>query len=845
MIASCERNQSVAKSDVLAKVIDGFIEDYIASQPVLGFAEPQDLEARVRQIALSGRLNRNATPGYCFLDCSNVGQVVDNHLEELVLYVTHFIGVLMRYSPADFAALTFEQWVELGIFIPHRVMIKQEPHKLAKLLERRPRNIFAESIVAQMAFRVLFTELVDDAIENHEARPNKTGMGLHDQGLRALFEYAKKGLSDSPPGIGVFSDDVGGWDTEVCAPLLHASAWEMYHELGLKDGSQYSNFFWNLLHWESVVPVASSNGAVFCFTMIHGQRSGSFITAYRNGKARRILSIAANIYSGRRYTPGGDYGFSMSMGDDTVESAPLGVDLIGVYASLGFRLTDVMQFTGEKFDFCSTLISGSSGIPQKWAATLMRLLSHPYDDELYAQWRYEMRGLPEREILADFLLWLGWRPLVTPHGVTANQSPPFRAGGCGPQNMTKTKASASNTTLKQTKAKKAAAHMPSDYTALKTDSGNMQRFADKKRADNQIALLPPMRGKASAKHEGGEMKKALVAPLAPRLESYFSSLAKPWEEPVKCPVNFNPVPSYLTSLARITSSANLSIAVSSCTQIDLFPGHGAAGDEMDGVAYHTHPQNINGTLYVMGPVGDGTRAAAVGVVTTGLSQTAATAVSNGATSSALVPNVALPYTASDADPGHTRWKLVSMGIRLENITPLNVRGGLVRWVQPSSEFTAVTVAAHEVFETYNESAKANTGTLEITWIPRPSDVAFWHSNSALNFSSLVGAGLRLWLSNPDGTNLQTYRIFVVQNFEMAGSNLESIASRSLIQPADQNVLSTTLSVLRTAESTAAAAPRVAQAVAHSTSPLSVPGGVVETLTKGMTSVLKGAVTALF
>jgi hypothetical protein len=830
----------------LAKVIDGFAGDYIATQPVLGFTEPLDLESRIRQIALSGRLNRNATPGYCFLDCSNVGQVVDGHLEELVLYVTHFIDVLMRYSPAEFAALTFEQWVELGIFIPHRVMIKQEPHKLAKLLEKRPRNIFAESIVAQMAFRVLFSDLVDDAIENHESRPNKTGMGLHDQGLRALFEYAKKGLGASPPGVGVYSDDVGGWDTEVCAPLLHASAWEMYHELGLVDGTQYSNFFWNLLRWESVVPVASSNGAVFCFTMIHGQRSGSFITAYRNGKARRILSIAANIHSGRRYTPGGDYGFSMSMGDDTVESAPLGVDLVQAYASLGFRLTDVMQFTGKNFDFCSTLISENSGIPQKWAATLMRLLSHSYDDELYAQWRYEMRGLPEREILADFLLWLGWRPLVTPHGVPANQSPPFRAEGRGPQNMTKTKPQPpSVTTVTKKKQKKAPAAVPGTYTALVTDAQAMQRFSDKVRKGNEISVLPAMR--MQSKPEGKELLKSMrePAPLAPRLDAYFRSLADPWAVPVKCPVNFNPVPSYMTSLARVTHTSSQLVVAASSTQLDLFPGHNAAGDEMDGVSYHTHPQAI-GTVstFIVGPVGDGARTPTIGVVTQQLGLNASQDLSNTAFSTPLAPNAQLPYNAANNNGGHTRWKLVSMGIDIENVTQLDQRSGYVAFVQPSSEFSGVTRAAYEVFSTYKESTKANTGTLRITWIPRPQDIAFWHSDASLNFSSMVGSGIRIWLINPSGAS-QSYRIFVVQNFEMAGSNLESLASKSIIQPADANVVSTTLGVLRTADSTAALAPRIGQVAAHAESPLAVPEHVVTHLTKGLTSAVKGTLAALF
>jgi len=419
MISSCERNKSVAQSDKLAGVIDGFLGEYLSTVHQVPFVAPDDIGDKVLKIIQSGSLNRAATPGYPFIGIATVGEVIDFHLQELLLYVEHFIKVLSGHSPEQFNQLSFDDWKNLGIMLPHRVMVKQEPHKVSKLYQKRPRGIFAESLVAQMGFRFMFSDLVNDAIANHHKRYNKTGMGLHDAGLAELFSYAFDAHSTKEEGVDLVSDDIGSWDTEVSKPLLLAGAIVMHHQLDLKPGSQWSNLYWNLLSWETNSPIALSDGRLFSFLEWHGQRSGSFITAYRNGEQRRLLSIAVNIYSGKRYTPGGK-NWSMHMGDDSVNSISKGVDIVASYAALGFTLTDVRVFDGESFEFCSTIIRRLPGgkvvgEPQKWAATLMRLLAHPYDEMLHAQWRYEMRGCPLIQRLDDFLLWSGWRPKVTLH----------------------------------------------------------------------------------------------------------------------------------------------------------------------------------------------------------------------------------------------------------------------------------------------------------------------------------------------------------------------------------------------------------------------------------------------
>jgi len=409
---------------------------------------------------------------------------------------------------------------------------------------------------------------------------------------------------------------------------------------------------------------------------------------------------------------------------------------------------------------------------------------------------------------------------------------------------------------KFTKAEKAEAAKAARPTEVLMDSVAVRRFQKDKAKALELATLPAMRpgtvaGSAPKKARKARGRKApspelqTMLELNPRLANYFKSLSSPWETPVKCPVNFNPVPSYLTSVARLTGSMTIQVGAGITTQLDFFPGHGPAGDEMDGVAYHTHPQAIGATgVFIMGPLSDGTRTACAGISTAGLGANSAATVSNTVNSVALPWAQQLPFTAADGDPGHTRTKCVSFGVELENITKLTDRSGLVQYVQPSSEFAASQRSNHEVFETYTETEKANTGTLKITWIPRPADLSFWHTSSALTFSSMLGAGLRIWLDASAATGTQTYRLFYVYNFELAGSSLESIATKSLIQPADQNIVSTTLGTLRTSSFNADSAPQIARAVAHSSSPFAVPEQVSAGLMKGLSGAVKTSVGAL-
>lgn len=314
--------------------------------------------------------------------------------------------------------------------------------------------------------------------------------------------------------------------------------------------------------------------------------------------------------------------------------------------------------------------------------------------------------------------------------------------------------------------------------------------------------------------------------LQPRLARWFDALANPWGgEGVRCPVNYNPVPTMMASTARTTVTKLIQVPATTSFQYDMFPGHGSATetDSMDGVAYHGAPLTVNATNFSIGPVNDGTHTATNVVQTTALNSdpsngTSASMALNTAASSALTYDVGLPYTAQAGKPYHTRWKLSSMGVKIANVTPELSRGGAVFSVQPSTPFSSTTISDHERFPTFQTSSRANEGTLTLSWIPRPEDLAFWHkdSDAAATIDPMV-AGLRFWLSNPTA-GAQSYELSFVFNWEVAGANLAAIASPSAHQPADKSIVDPALEVARFNSPTASNLGKIATAIAATASP---------------------------
>jgi len=295
--------------------------------------------------------------------------------------------------------------------------------------------------------------------------------------------------------------------------------------------------------------------------------------------------------------------------------------------------------------------------------------------------------------------------------------------------------------------------------------------------------------------------------------------------PQKCPWNFNPVPSYLSFVATTVASrvGADTIGAGSTAQYTFMPGHGPiaqigtvdvaaqnAGEvaDMDEVAYHYNFQKIGsgGSINNFGPVNfidtfGVTRTAAAFILSAGLATGGAINTSDVAGTGPVGWNATIPFTGDLRQLGHTRCKLLSMGVRFKNTTPEQFRGGSFVSVQP---VTVCDITSPQSTMTIHPSWKDHgPDGCEVTWIPRLRDLAYWHPSEEVVLTSGVptapsttnqmsGPGLIVWANNPSAT-AQTLDLEVVAHWEISGFAVQTISTNAKSTHVSDSVLKGALS----------------------------------------------------
>lgn len=340
---------------------------------------------------------------------------------------------------------------------------------------------------------------------------------------------------------------------------------------------------------------------------------------------------------------------------------------------------------------------------------------------------------------------------------------------------------------------------------------------------------------------------------------YLRTLARPFDvSDVFCPVSYNPSPSFIQTRARTTSTLlTTTVAAGTTSQIALFPGHlpspgsasaaavAAAGvaQAMDASSYHQYPLVVNATTYSVGPMttttASGTYSSIAGVITTGLAANSCTNVTNGGTCQPLLWDNGLPYQA-DSTQGHSRWQLVSMGIRVQNITNDLYRGGTTVSVQPNIAFNfgPGSQSLFERFPTFHDWGRC-TG-VELAWIPRTADLAFWHTVDTPTASSAVtvniGAGMYVWFNAP-ADYAQTFSYEIVCNWQLAGTYLNTVGGPAPHHPGLKPPIEQTVAALLNS------APSANKAAELGVQALKATGLTAEGLASKMTAMSLGAIKA--
>lgn len=193
---------------------------------------------------------------------------------------------------------------------PAQISIKMEPHKKAKADEGRWRCIWGISLIDQAIDRLLYQNMSDAAILSHEKIPCKPGMSFGNGGTDKFVRQHDDG-SDRWRSF-----DARSYDLSVPGWRLEAQA-EVEKRLLITQGPARDR--WELLaHKRNIATnygsLVFSNGAVLEITQPMIQRSGHFLTIYRNSMGATLLKVLWDVRRQLPTTPNS----VVAMGDDTV-----------------------------------------------------------------------------------------------------------------------------------------------------------------------------------------------------------------------------------------------------------------------------------------------------------------------------------------------------------------------------------------------------------------------------------------------------------------------------------------------------------------------------------------------
>lgn len=201
---------------------------------------------------------------------------------------------------------------------PIRIFIKREPHSLKKKTQKRWRLIWGISLIDQAIDRILYGEMVDAALDNHDSTPNKPGFNFKYGGVnRLVTQYETGRRTWRSFDAKSFDITASGWALSLVLELnvrlnrAFGPARDKWEALARKreQASLFGSFVF-------------SNGVV-CRKILPGiQPSGRFTTIDSNGKLMGIFRCWWDIEKG---VPTTSLSW-LSMGDDSVQDGIDDVD---------------------------------------------------------------------------------------------------------------------------------------------------------------------------------------------------------------------------------------------------------------------------------------------------------------------------------------------------------------------------------------------------------------------------------------------------------------------------------------------------------------------------------------
>lgn len=265
--------------------------------------------------------------------------------------------------------------LHLDLCDPVRLFVKNEPHKLEKILKKRFRLISSVSLLDQIVERLLNGFINQQEILAWRQIPSQAGMGFTESSNEHIYNRVHDRTFVKP----VSDNDVSAWDWSCKAWLLGIDV-----DIRFSLLSKHKVHGWwlscsrarNYCLCNSVFQL--SDGRLISQNFSGLQKSGSYNTSSTNSHCRTFLAKLI----------GAD--FVIDMGDDAVEDWVC--DAVEKYLGYGFRVKSYVKRTindieDSGFEFCSHQYTQDSCVPLNAYKTFMSYVHNVSQDSLLVdQW---------------------------------------------------------------------------------------------------------------------------------------------------------------------------------------------------------------------------------------------------------------------------------------------------------------------------------------------------------------------------------------------------------------------------------------------------------------------------
>jgi hypothetical protein len=338
----------------------------------------------------------DSSPGLPWISdgCKEVRDVLERFPSELYQRVRDRLLARLSWlnSDGELSELNGVGVVAYNLRDPTRIFVKNEVHSKEKISSGRVRLIMNVSFTDIVIERLLGDATATTEVAQFTRHPSCTGMGLSDQGgaaiSRMIFRPTRAGAR--PRG-----GDVSAFDWSVSEGALKAAALVENLQCGQPPESIYAQLNLQQARLTARKLFVLADGTVCEARGVGVQESGSRRTHCYNSKIRYL---ASSLFLGNEEC--------ITNGDDDVEwltdsevsAAP------ALYRERTGWKVEFPEFPDGAVEFCSTKwFPDGRFYPTSWPKSLYRLLSHAPNWELYSQFAYEMRHLPERDELLSFV----------------------------------------------------------------------------------------------------------------------------------------------------------------------------------------------------------------------------------------------------------------------------------------------------------------------------------------------------------------------------------------------------------------------------------------------------------